>query len=572
MLLPFQYAIYTDIYRFAEYYRNGLSLSQNSGTRRRTMANGKIRSLVFSGLFLTSVLAFADTPQKPYYDILDYGAIADGKTLNTQAIQSAIDDAAQAGGGVVLIPAGSFLSGSIFMKSHITLHLQSGAALLGSKDIVDYAATIPQIRSYTDNYVKQSLIYGENLEDVAITGRGTIDGQGAAFRWKEYKNRPYIIRFISCRQVLIEDIFLKNSPMWMQHYLACEEVTVRGIRVVNHSTYNNDGIDIDSCRNVRIDDCSFDSDDDALCLKSTTSRPCEDIAIANCVLSSHCNAFKMGTESNGGFTDIVVSNLSIHPPRDANQDYGYARGISGISLEIVDGGCLDRVSITNITMQGVSVPLFLRLGNRARPYQADMPKPAIGAFRNVSISHVIASGVSNIGCSITGQPEQFMENIALQDISLEFEGGGTRENAGKTVAMKPQAYPEATMFGALPAYGFYCRYVKGLSFNNIQLRWKENDFRSSVICENINNLEINGFSADGLPAAAPIILLRNVRNAFLRGCRSWKDIGAFLSLAQDTCEVTLMDSDLHRAAKIAEFQSPEIEKTFYQLNNRIKKE
>ncbi|MEW6235358.1 MAG: glycosyl hydrolase family 28 protein, partial [Candidatus Omnitrophota bacterium] len=286
------------------------------------MANRSIRFLIFSGLFLTSVLAFADSPQKPFYNILDYGAVADGKTLNTQAIQSAIDDAAQAGGGVVLIPAGSFLTGAIFMKSRLTLHLQSGAALLGSKDIVDYATTIPQIRSYTDNYVKQSLIYGENLEDIAITGRGTIDGQGAAFRWKEYKNRPYIIRFISCRHVLIEDIFLKNSPMWMQHYLACEDVTVRGIRVVNHSTYNNDGIDIDSCRNVRISDCSFDSDDDALCLKSTTGRPCEDIAITNCVLSSHCNAFKMGTESNGGFTDIAVSNLSIHSPRDAQQDYG----------------------------------------------------------------------------------------------------------------------------------------------------------------------------------------------------------------------------------------------------------
>ena len=360
------------------------------------------------------------------YDVRDYGALPDGKTLATQPIQKAIDAASAAGGGTVSLPPGTFRSGTLYLKNNVTLSLEPGATLLGSTDPHDYPEHRASVRSYTDQYVCQSLIAGEGLEHVAIVGRGTIDGNGGAFRWKEYKNRPYVIRLVRCRDVRVEGIRLQNSPMWMEHYLACDQVRLRGVTVFNHVGYNNDGVDIDGCHDVCISECMFDCDDDALCLKSTLDRPCRNVVVSNCVLSSHCNALKMGTESNGGFQDVTISNCTICSPRFSKPICGNNRGLGGIALETVDGGILDRVAISNITVQGVSTPIFLRLGNRARPFTENGPKPEVGALRNVLLSHIVATGASNVGCSITGVPGHPVENVSLYDIQITFDGGGKK--------------------------------------------------------------------------------------------------------------------------------------------------
>ncbi|MFB3787602.1 MAG: glycoside hydrolase family 28 protein [bacterium] len=511
----------------------------------------------------------AGAPPWIFYSVKHYGASGDGKQMDTQAIQAAIGAAAEAGGGTVYFPAGTYLSATLFLKNRITLHLEAGATLLGSPDPAVYPETRPKIRSYTDNYVTQSLIYGEDLEDVAITGRGAIDGQGAAFQWKEYRRRPYIIRLISCRNVLIEGVTLRNSAMWMQHYLACENLTVRGISVFNHVTYNNDGIDVDGCRAVRIADCVFDSDDDALCLKSTTGRPTEDVTITNCVLSSHCNAFKMGTESNGGFTDITATNCVIRPPRYSRSTYGNQRGLAGIALEIVDGGALDRVSISHFTMQGISAPIFLRLGNRARPYEAGMPKPAIGSFQNVQISHITATGVSHIGCSITGLPEGKIKHVTLSDLDLEFEGGGTAEDARRDVPLKPEAYPESSMFGVLPAYGFYCRDVEGLTFRSITLRRASPDARPALVCGAVRDLVLEDVAVQGPEAEFPALAFQRVENAWLRGCRALSPLAVFLRVSDGTRDVSLTGCDLRSARNAVEFDPPELKTTFFESSNHL---
>ncbi len=509
------------------------------------------------------------SPPGIFYSVKAYGAAGDGKQVDTRAIQAAIDAAAEAGGGTVFFPAGVYLSTTVFLKSRITLHLGAGATWLGGRDPADYPPARPKIRSYTDNYVNQSLIYGEDLEDVAITGRGVIDGQGEAFHWTEYRNRPYIIRLVSCRNVLIEGVTLRNSAMWMQHYLACENLTVRGISVFNHVTYNNDGIDVDGCRAVRIADCVFDSDDDALCLKSTTGRPTRDVTITNCVLSSHCNAFKMGTESNGGFTDITATNCVIRSPGNSQSTYGNQRGMAGIALEIVDGGALDRVSISHFTMQGISVPIFLRLGNRARPYETGMPKPPIGSFQNVQLSHITATGVSNIGCSITGLPERRIANVTLSDLDLEFEGGGTLEDARRDVPLKPEAYPESSMFGVLPAYGFYCRDVEGLTFRSLTLRRSAPDARPALVCGAVRNLVLEGVAVQGPDAEFPAIVFQRVENAWLRGCRTLSPLAVFLRLGDGTRDVSLTGSDLRSARNAVEFDPPELKNTFFESSNRL---
>jgi polygalacturonase len=503
-------------------------------------------------------------------NIEDYGAVGDGKTINTTFIQKAIDEVSEQGGGVVVFPAGDFVSGTIIVKDNITLHLSEGACLKGSRNGDDYPQTVPKIRSYTDNYVKQSLLYGEDVHTIAITGRGKIDGQGDAFYWKEYVGRPYVIRFINCKNILIDGITLVNSPMWMQHYLSCDDLTIQNIHVFNHGGYNNDGLDIDSCSNVRVSNCTIDSDDDALCLKSTTNQPCENITITNCVLSSHCNAFKAGTESNGGFKNITLNNTAIHSPKQSKSVYGKQRGLAGIALEIVDGGVLERVAISNIVMEGISVPLFLRLGNRARPIQEKSDKPDIGVFKDVVINNIVASNVSRIGCSITGQIQHDIENVSIQNVIFEFEGGGTSADFHQSVPEKTSAYPESTMFGVLPAYGFYVRHVDGLSLKDIQLRFDQRDERPSIVCDDVKNVQLNGLV--GTCTSESIFLaVHDVQNAMIQNCTILGTSKHFLSLSGKTSNVSCINNDFSRISKPFIFETDEIEKSLYQSSNHMEK-
>ncbi len=459
-------------------------------------ANKLVFLAVFRAFISLAVPAtgFSDASVSRFvYNVSELGAKGDAETLNTKAIQKAIDVCAESGGGTVFVPAGSFLSGTIYLKSGVTMNLSPGCTLLGSKSLKDYPATVQAFRSYTDNYTDKSLIYGENLNNVAIVGRGAIDGQGASFKGP-YKVRPYLIRLVTCRNVLVEDITLKNSPMWAQHYLACDDLNVRGITVRSRCNHNNDGINIDCCHRVCISDCNISSGDDAIVLKSTAARACENVAITNCVLSSACSAVKFGTESNGGFKNIVVTGCSI-----------YDTNLAGVALEIVDGGTLEQVVVSGITMKNVRSPIFLRLGNRARPFKKAMARPPTGVFRNVTISNIEASGAGKTGSSITGLPGRPIENVTLSNIRICVHGGGTKEEANRAVDEKPEAYPECTMFGILPAYGFYCRHVRGLKFRDVQLRWAEPDRRPALILEDVDDAEIKGFDASSAEDGSPIV-------------------------------------------------------------------
>ena len=302
------------------------------------------------------------------------------------------------------LPAGVYLSGTVVLRANVTLQIEAGAVLRGSRNLADYPAHVPALRSYTDNHTEKSLVYAEDVDNVSIVGQGVIDGQGGAFKGP-YKVRPYLMRFVNCRNVNVHDVTIRDSPMWVQHYLACEHVAIHGIVVRSRVNANNDGIDIDSCRGVRISDCDIWSGDDAIVLKATTDRPCCDVVIANCVLSSACNALKLGTESNGGFENIAISNCTISETR-----------LAGLAIEMVDGGVLDRVSVSNIIMKGVGAPLFIRLGDRAPPFLDGGARPPAGKLRNVSISSIQADDAGPTGCAIAGLPGHAIENVALADV------------------------------------------------------------------------------------------------------------------------------------------------------------
>lgn len=467
------------------------------------------------------------------FNVVQFGAVRNGREFDTKAIQAAIDACAAAGGGVVYLPPGRYHSGGLLLKSNVHLYLEAGAKLLGSIHLEDYPKTIPKIRSYTDNYTERSLIYGENLDNVGLHGPGTIDGRGGAFKGP-YKVRPYLIRLVGCRNVSVTGLTIRDSPMWVQHYLACDDVLIHGITVHSHVNANNDGIDIDCCQRVTISDARISSGDDAIVLKSTSDRPTRNVTITNCVLSSTCNAFKLGTESNGGFQEIVLSNCAIYDTR-----------LSGIAIEMVDGGLLDGVQVSNVTMRDVQSVIFIRLGNRARPFLEGGPRPGVGTLRNVQIANVRATGANAVGCAISGIPGHPIENVMLRDVSIQFAGGVTQ--APDDVPENPEAYPEYKMFGTLPAYGFFCRHVRNLRLDGVETRFAKEDARPALVCHDVRGLDVAGCR---FAARDATVRLRQVEGALFRGCRVDEPVGLFVD-ARESKGISLIGNDLAQARQIA---------------------
>lgn len=510
--------------------------------------------------------------QNKAYNILDFDAKPDGKTLCTQAIQKAVDQCVKSGGGTVYFPAGTWLTGTIYMESHITLLLDSGCILLGSKEKKDYGPARKLHSTKDEMFSYWAIIAGKDLENIKICGRGTIDGQGSNFKYKNGP-RPKNIYLENCSDILIEGVSMRSAGSWMQHYRRCERLTIRDITVFNHVSYNNDGLNIDSCRDVIISGCRVDSDDDAIVLKSLSLNPCENITISDCIISSHCNSIKMGTESGGGFQDIAVTNCTISSPRYSKVIYGRQRGLAGVALEIVDGGILDRVAISNLTIKGVTVPIFMRLGNRARLYEKDQSKPDIGKFRNVIISNIIATDCSKIGCSITGLPAHNIENVSLNNIHLSFEGTGTKKDAFREIPKKPTSYPESTMFGTLPAYGFFCRHVKGIKFQNIRLKTSAPDYRHAIVFDDVDEAVIDSLDAPFVSGAAGMIQCTNSQNILIRNCRPPNPTELFLDLnGSQTRNILLLSNDFSHVKKITNFSNEVSESALVLKANQLPKE
>lgn len=412
------------------------------------------------------------TAEARVYDITDYGAVSDTTRLSTAAVQKAIDSCNAAGGGTVSVPAGNYKIGSIVLRSNVTLNLENGATLYGSTDIADYQLMTTDYVSLRTNVPTIQLIYADNASNVAITGLGTIDGRGKAFpklTWNdEGITRPHLLRLIRCSDVTVSGVTLKNSGCWMQHYLACDRVKIHGITVINRNNYNNDALDLDGCHNVTVSDMIADSDDDGITLKSTSPRLCEDITISNCVVSSHCNAIKLGTETNGGFRNIIVRGVVVKPSADQSSRYfGLPTGHSAISLEIVDGGTMSNVDIADITITGTESPIFIRLADRRRPYAENAPIDKVGSISGIRLHDILIDGAGPTGCSITGIEGHPVTDVQISDVTMRHAGGQpvTAAPADEKIA----EYPEATMWGILPAKGFWLNNTRNVTFRNVNV-------------------------------------------------------------------------------------------------------
>ena len=462
-------------------------------------------------LMLTAVLASATYySQAKDYNIVDYGATSDTTVFSTTALQRAIDLCSEAGGGRVVVPAGSYKIGSIELKSHVHLHLELGSTLYGSTRIEDYRPMKSDYVSLRTQSTTIQLFYADGVKDITIDGQGTIDGRGAAFKkltWNdEGITRPHLLRFIESKDITVSGITLKNSGCWMQHYLACDCVRIEGIKVYNRNNYNNDALDLDGCHDVVVTGVIADSDDDGITLKSTSPRLCENIRISDCVVSSHCNAVKLGTETNGGFRNINISGIVVKPSHDQSSQFFGAPskiGSSAVSLEIVDGGVLENVNISDITVEGTESPIFVRLGNRGRGYKLKNkngslsgshnddtitelePIEHVGRINGVHLDNIHIRNAGAMGCSITGLPGHPVENVSLTNITLHHKGGVTLadlshiNNAVKDE--KEKEYPEATMWGNLPAKGFFVRHARNVQFHNIQVLTDQPDARPDLV-------------------------------------------------------------------------------------------
>ena len=454
-----------------------------------------MKRLIF---LLNAFLAFMAIPSEAAdYNIMNYGAKSDTTKLSTAALQRAIDDCSEAGGGRVVVPAGIYKIGTIILKSDVHLYLEQGATLYGSTDLKDYLPMKSDYVSLRTHTTTIQLIYADKVKNVVISGHGTIDGRGRAFKklsWNdEGITRPHLLRFIQSEDITVKDITLKNSGCWMQHYLACNRLRIDGIKVFNRNNYNNDALDIDGCHDVIVKGIMADSDDDGITLKSTSPRLCENVRISDCVVSSHCNAVKLGTETNGGFRNINISGIVVKPSEDQKEKFfGQWIGSSAISLEIVDGGVLENVNVTDFTVEGTESPIFIRLGNRGRGYlsgganmETIVPIDHVGRIDGVHLDNIQIRNAGSMGCSITGLPDYPVQHVSLSNISLHHKGGVKAEQLTEiydSIANeKEKAYPEATMWGNLPAKGFFVRHARNVQFSNIKVETEQPDARPDFV-------------------------------------------------------------------------------------------
>ena len=497
-------------------------------------------SSIAAGLSATGIAAAAPgaIATATAKNIADYGAIPDGKTLNTKSIQRAIDDVLRAGGGLVYAPPGTYLIGGLELKSRVTLYVEAGCVLLGSTRIedYDYQPSLPRGGSDIDGY---HVIFARNAEDITLCGPGTIDGQGDAWwepnpnvhtfppeeQWHDvasghvqakYNNtRPSpMVELVGCRNVRISGVTLKNSAGWTLRPINCETVIIDGIRIRNpYYGRNTDGMDITGCRNVMVSNCDIIGGDDALCLKSENPYggdvlPTKNITITNCVVASASNGFKMGTATRGAFENILVSNCSFYADNDSQM---MNRVITGLSIETVDGGSVDGVVCSNIRMQNVRAPICVRLGSRT---------PRQGSFiRNVLIEGVDAVG-SVVTSSITGVAGFRPTDITVSDCRLRTVEGGTAEWAHREIPEVETHYPESWMMGHLPAYGFYVRHADRVRLRNVELIADKPDARPAIVTDDVEDIILSGLELSAPTGDAPVFDLRNTRRAFLTGMRA----------------------------------------------------
>jgi polygalacturonase len=491
-----------------------------------------------TAVLLFSMILLCGFTYAQVFNIKDYGAVADGRTMNTIAIQKAIDAATAKGGGKVVVPQGTFLTGTIRLKTGVELFLDKDAVLLGSTNLSDYEKN--------DRWY--AMVLADKQNNIGITGYGTIDGQGKELAKnviRLVKNgaivdplilnrpnesfRPQLIEIQHSTKVKVQHVTLKNAACWVETYNLCTDLVIDSINVQSTAFWNNDGIDIVDCKNVTVKNCNINAADDGICLKSSDpTSACDGFEITNCKIRSSASAIKFGTASLGGFRNIKIDGMEI-----------YDTYRNALSLEIVDGGTMENVNISNINARNTGGAIFIRLGHR----KTDV-KP--GIVRNIHISNVnveIPKGKPDVGYDIAGPPEEDIyphnllpmevvglpsydvQDVTLENINVTFGGGADKTHAYvsldslASIPERETSYPEFSMFGELPAWGLFARHASGLHLKNVTIKYKEMDFRPAVVLDDVKGVNFNGLN---IPTAnaVPVIVLKGVSNELITNLKT----------------------------------------------------
>lgn len=444
------------------------------------------------------------------YNILDYGALGDGKTINTFAIQKAIDKCSKHGGGRVVVPRGIFLTGGFMLRNNIEFHLEKDAVILGSPYMKDYHQRELLSGARYGDYLNYALVFSQGVKNVTVSGYGTLNGNAQlGGELKEFKKgfglerkRPALLWFDECENILVKEITFTNSAMWTETYSRCKNVHVNGITVKENYFYNADGCDIVDCEDFIVENCNINALDDAICLKGFTNKGCIRGIIRNNKVRSICNGIKMGTDSSGGFRDISIENNEV-----------WQTGVSGLELAIADGGILENISVSNIKMNVVGTPIVIVLNHRNRVVWGDLTVPK-GIIRNVRIKGIdavvdkyerlsekereIFDYFTPRTSSIHGCLGQYVEDVIIEDINITVKGGfpaRTTKDAMREIPDPGSMYPCNKMLGILPACGFFIRHVRGLSMRNIHFSIEKEDERPVFVIDDTHDSKFDDITA-----------------------------------------------------------------------------
>lgn len=488
------------------------------------------------------------------YNIADFGAIGDGVFLNTPVIQTVIDKCNGNGGGTVYFPPGNFLTGSLVIKSNVTLQLSAATTVWASKEKKDYDPNHPCLISAID------------ANNISITGQGTIDANGQSFwkkengRWVTGDWRPnMVVSFVRCENILLESFTIRNSPAWTIHPTDCVRMNITGISILNgvfeEDGPNTDGIDPDGCSIVTISNCYLKCGDDAIVLK-ITDRPggkkvSRDITVTNCIIQTTESALKIGSESYGEFRNITFSNCTIH-------DSGCAVG-----LWMRDGGLLDGMIISNITMDTDKIknggqPIYIWSHRRT-------DQTAWGTIRNIMVSNMTVTGQG--GMFISGTKEKYIEGLTFENIRIIVQDGReTTFHEDPPDPFTPWGHHRAP-------FDIFCRYVDDLKLRNVQLTWNKQGkekWGGAIRCLHVRNLEIAGFTGRQSPgSSSSVCSLKDVKGAFIYNCRSVDGTNTFLTIGEGTERVSLMNNEFSRVKRIYELAPGVNPKEIFESSNRL---
>ncbi len=505
------------------------------------------------------------------YNVRQYGAVGDSERLDTKAVQEAIDACSESGGGTVYFPEGTYLVGTVILRSNVTLHLESGAKILGSPSL--------------DHYDPPHLIYADNAQNIAITGRGVIDGQGQSFwdlegeltateDYRALKRPAMMVELEACQDVLIKGVTLQNSPSWALNLVGCDRVTVDGVSIINpRKGPNTDGLDIVSSSNVFVSNCYIDGGDDCICLKARLkNKPVENVTVTNCVLISDDSAIKFGTRSTGDIRYCVFSNIVIR-----NTQYG-------IGFYMKDGGIYEDIQFENIIIENCRDPrqkldyypqvpggvggvytIFMDVEPRT-----DTSK--VGSIRNIVFSD-ISMNTDGGNCLIQGMPDRPIEDVTFNNVRMRVATTGdfSKRHKPRGVKNMPLSPNDYAYVPSLFAFA----HVRGLTLTNLQVEVVDPHpahEQHAIYGTNLEGVIVDGFKGrqavpDGKLA---VIQLEQSRNVFISGSKALPGSGCFLQLTgSDTRGISLIGNDLSEAKKAFELAKGIRSKVLYHTANRL---